>query len=494
MLGVMRCMVTGASGYVGGRLVPLLLAEGHAVRCLARTPGKLRDVPWAGDVEIVQGDVLDEAALAAALDGVDVLYYLVHSLTSAGFAAIDRRAAEQTARAARRAGVRRIVYLGGLHPRGGGELSEHLGSRAEVGRILLDSGVPTAVLQAAVIIGSGSASFEILRHLTERLPLMVTPRWVRNRVQPIAIRDVLHYLVGAAELPPEVNRRFDIGGPDVLTYQEMMQRFAAVSGLPRRRMLPVALLTPWLSSHWINIVTPVPKAIGAPLIESLVHEAICREDDIAEFIPPPQEGLTGYDRAVRLALDKIRRGDVLTHWSAASVPGSPSDPLPSDPSWARGSSYVDHRQRITDGSPDEVWRVVKGIGGRNGWYSSPLAWAARGWLDRLAGGVGLRRGRRDPAELRIGEALDWWRVEELREAPADRLLRLRAEMRIPGRAWLELRVTPHGAGGTLYRQRAVFIPHGLAGHLYWFAVAPFHGVVFDRMARNIVRTAETASA
>jgi hypothetical protein len=270
----------------------------------------------------------------------------------------------------------------------------------------------------------------------------------------------------------------------------MIQRFARVSGLPRRRMLPVGLLTPRLSSHWINIVTPVPKAIGAPLIDSLVHEAICRENDIEEFIPAPEGGLTGYDRAVRLALDKIRRGEVLTHWSAASVPGSPSDPLPSDPSWAGGSHYVDGRERATRAAPDQVWRVVKGIGGRNGWYSFPLAWAARGWVDRLIGGVGLRRGRRDSAELRVGEALDWWRVEELRDDPCDRLLRLRAEMRVPGRAWLELRVVPDERGGAVYRQRALFIPHGLAGHLYWFSVAPFHDVVFDGMARNIVRTAE----
>lgn len=488
----MRCMVTGASGYVGGRLVPLLLAEGHTVRCLARTPEKLRDVPWAGEVEIVRGDVLDAGSLAEPLKDVDVLYYLVHSLTSAGFAAIDRRAARQVARAAREAGVRRIVYLGGLHPEES-ELSDHLGSRAEVGEILLASGVPTVVLQAAVIIGSGSASFEILRHLTERLPLMVTPRWVRNRVQPIAVRDVLHYLVHAATLPADVHRSFDIGGPDVLTYQQMMQRFAQVSGLPRRRMLPVALLTPRLSAHWINIVTPVPKAIGAPLIESLVHEAICRENDIADLVPPPEGGLTGYDRAVRLALDKISTGDVPTHWSAASVPGSPSEPLPTDPEWSGGSHYVDRRERSSTGSPEQVWRVVKGIGGRNGWYSLPLAWAARGWWDRLTGGVGLRRGRRDPTDLRVGDALDWWRVEELRETSDERLLRLRAEMRVPGLAWLELRVAPDGDGGSCYRQRAVFVPRGLAGHLYWLAVAPFHGIVFDGMARNIVRSAEDST-
>jgi hypothetical protein len=313
---------------------------------------------------------------------------------------------------------------------------------------------------------------------------------VRNRVQPIAIRDVLHVLVAAATLPEDVNRTFDIGGPDVLTYQEMIQRFAALTGLPRRGMLPVSVLSPWLSSHWINIVTPVPKSIGGPLIESLVHEAVCREDDIARYIPEPPGGWTSYDTAVRLAMRKINLGEVETHWSAASVDGSPSDPLPTDPGWSGGSWYVDQRVRRTDAPAGDVWRVVKGIGGRNGWYSFPLAWAARGWADRLAGGVGLRRGRRHPHQLRVGEALDWWRVEELHEDAESHLLRLRAEMKVPGAAWLELAVVPCSGGGAEYRQRAVFIPHGLAGHLYWWAVAPFHGPVFGGMTRNIVRTAE----
>lgn len=487
--------MTGATGYVGGRLVPWLLADGHAVRCLARSPDKLRDVPWADRVEVVRGDVLDSDSLHRAMWGVDVVYYLVHSLTEAGFATLDRRSALLTAEAARDAGVARIVYLGGLHPDGEeGGLSDHLGSRAEVGEIFLRSGVPTAVLQAAVVIGSGSASFEMLRHLTERLPVMVTPRWVRNRVQPIAIRDVLHYLAAAASLPAEVNRSFDIGGPDVLTYTQMMQRYAAVSGLPRRWMVPVGLLSPRLSSHWINIVTPVPKTIGAPLIESLVHEAVCQEDDITDFVHPPEGGLTGYGTAVRLALDRIHRGEVQTHWSAASAPDSPSDPLPTDPGWAGGSWYVDHQSRRSAAAPERLWHVVQGIGGSNGWYSFPLAWAARGWVDRLAGGVGLRRGRRHPQELRVGDALDWWRVEELSEDPSDRMLRLRAEMKVPGQAWLELRVQPDPGGGSVYRQRAVFIPHGLAGHLYWHAVAPFHGAVFGGMARNITRTAEGGRA
>lgn len=484
----MRSLVTGASGYVGGRLVPRLLERGHEVRCLARTPAKLRDVPWASQVEVVEGDVGDRDSLAHAMKDVDVLYYLVHSLPQNGFADLDRTGAENAAAAARAAEVSRIVYLGGLHPDEQG-LSDHLGSRAEVGEIFLRSGVPAAVLQAAVIIGSGSASFEILRHLTERLPVMITPAWVRNRVQPIAIRDVLHYLTAAAELSCEVNRTFDIGGPDVLTYQEMMQRYAAVARLPRRRMLPVAVLTPRLSSHWVNVVTPVPRSIARPLVDSLVHEAICRDNESSHGLPSPPDGPISYDRAVRLALDRIGKGEVETHWSTASVAGVPSDPLPTDPEWSGGSVYTDRRARRTDAPPDRVWQVVRGIGGANGWYSFPLAWAARGWVDRLVGGVGLRRGRRDPEQLRVGDALDWWRVEELHEDPPERTLRLRAEMKVPGRAWLELKVRPDRAGGAVYLQRAVFTPHGLTGHLYWWAVAPFHGIVFGGMARNIVAAA-----
>lgn len=485
----MRCLVTGATGYIGGRLAPRLLDEGYAVRCLVRDPGKLRDVPWASRVEVTRGDVFDPATLTSAFEGVDVAYYLIHSLGERGFTDVDRRAAEAFAAAARDAGVHRIVYLGGLHPEGD-ELSEHLASRTEVGDILLASGVPTAVLQAAVILGSGSASFEMLRYLTERLPAMITPRWVNNRIQPIAVRDVLRYLVGAAKLPADVNRTFDIGGPDVLTYAEMMQRYAKVAGLPRRILVPVPVLTPRLSSHWVNLVTPVPKSIAAPLIDSLVHEVVCDENDIAEYVPPPEGGLIGYDRAVELALAKIRDADVETRWSSAATPGAASDPLPSDPDWSGGTMYADRREGRAEVDAPTLWRVVIGIGGENGWYSFPLAWSVRGWLDRLVGGVGLRRGRRDQQRLYVGEALDFWRVEEIEPG---RLLRLRAEMKVPGLAWLEMVVEPDG-DASRYRQRAIFVPRGLAGHAYWWSVWPFHGIVFGGMVRNIVRAAERSGA
>ncbi|MFJ3924669.1 SDR family oxidoreductase [Streptomyces sp. NPDC090022] len=484
-------LVTGATGYIGGRLVPELLDAGHRVRCLARSPERLRDHPWAGRAEVVRGDVTDARSLADALRGIEVAYYLVHAMTGGkDFEERDRTAARTFAEQARAAGVRRIVYLGGLTPAGipVPELSPHLRSRAEVGRILLASGVPTAVLRAAVIIGSGSASFEMLRYLTERLPVMVTPSWVGTRVQPIAVRDVLRYLVGSATLPEGVSRAFDIGGPDVVTYEEMMRRYAAVAGLPHRLILRVPMLTPGLSSHWIGLVTPVPRALARPLAESLRHEVVCREHDIARYVPDPPGAPIGFDRSLALALQRVREADVTTRWSSASVPGAPSDPLPTDPDWAGGSLYTDQREVAVEASPQALWQVVEGIGGENGWYSFPLAWAARGWADRLVGGVGLRRGRRDAARLRVGDSLDFWRVEEIEPG---RMLRLRAEMRLPGLAWLEMRVSPGPAGTSRYHQRALFHPHGLLGHLYWWSVSPFHALVFGGMTRNIARTARS---
>ncbi|MCW2700093.1 MAG: NAD-dependent epimerase/dehydratase [Blastococcus sp.] len=485
----LTCLVTGATGYIGGRLVPRLLAAGHTVRVMSRSPERLRDHPWAAQVEITRADAADADQVADACAGVDVVYYLVHALGSGPeFEETDRRTARVMARAARDAGVGRLVYLGALEP-DGEELSPHLRSRIEVAGILLRSEVPTVVLRAAVVLGSGSASFEMLRYLTERLPVMVTPRWVRSRIQPIAIRDVLRYLVACAGLPASVHRSFDIGGPDAMDYAEMMQRYAAVAGLPRRRILPVPLFTPSLSSHWVGLITPVPAGIARPLVESLRNTVVCSEHDIAEYVPDPPEGLLGFDEAVRLALQRVQDSAVDTRWSSASVPGAPSDPLPTDPDWAGGTLYVDERTRRTTAAPDALWRVVEGIGGDTGWYSFPLAWAVRGALDRLAGGVGLRRGRRDPHRLFVGEALDFWRVEE-RES--GRLLRLRAEMRLPGLAWLEFHVEHDPAdGGTLLRQRATFAPRGLSGHLYWWAIAVFHGIVFGGMLRGVTRAAES---
>jgi uncharacterized protein YbjT (DUF2867 family)/uncharacterized protein YndB with AHSA1/START domain len=482
------CLVTGATGYVGGRLVPELLDRGHRVRVLVRDPQKVRDQPWRDAVEVHTGDAADPVAVRAAMTGVDAAYYLLHSLQEGpALEQAERRMAEGFAAAARDSGLARLVYLGGLAPDiPVHEMSPHMRSRVEVGELLRASGVPTVEFRAAVIIGSGSASFEMLRYLTERLPAMVTPRWVRQATQPIAIRDVLRYLVEAADLPPEVDRTFEIGGPEVLTYQEMMQRYAAVAGLRRRIILPINLLTPGLSSHWVNVVTPVPRSIARPLVASLRHPSVCHEHDVARWIPDPPGGLVTFDDAVRLALTRIRDAQVATRWSGASVPGAPSDPLPSDPTWSGGSLYEDVREVQTPASPERVWAAVERIGGEHGYYSADPLWRVRGLLDRLIGGVGLRRGRRDPDVLAVGEAVDFWRVEE-RLPP--RLLRLRAEMRNPGLAWLEFTITPEGTGSRL-RQRAVFLPRGLAGHAYWWSVAPFHAFVFPVMARGIAEQAE----
>jgi hypothetical protein len=329
----------------------------------------------------------------------------------------------------------------------------------------------------------------MLRYLTERLPVMVTPKWVETRIQPIAVHDVLRYLVGCAALPPGVSRRFDIGGPDVLTYAEMMRRYSRVARLRPRVLVPVPLLTPRLSSLWVGLVTPVPSGLAMPLVESLRNEVVCSEHDIASYVPDPPEGLLTVDRAIALALRHTREGAVSTRWSSAATPGAPSDPLPSDPSWAGGSLYVDARISAVRASPEALWRVIEGIGGETGWYSFPAAWAVRGLLDRLAGGVGLRRGRRDPRHLLVGDALDFWRVEAL--TPGS-LLRLRAEMKLPGLAWLEMAVGRDHDGMTTYSQRAIFQPRGLAGHAYWRSISPFHGVIFGGMLRNITAAAERA--
>jgi uncharacterized protein YbjT (DUF2867 family) len=486
-----RCLVTGATGYIGGRLVPELLAAGHDVRCMVRSPARLRDLPWAGRVEMAEADASDAGRTAEALRGIDVAYYLIHTMGGGkGFEEADRMAARGFARAAEAAGVRRIVYLGGLTPGSGGHLSPHMSSRAEVGEIFLASGVPAVVLRAAMIIGSGSASFEMLRYLTERLPVMTTPRWVRSRTQPIAVRDVLRYLVAWAGIPGHVDRAFDIGGPDVLTYADMIHHHAAVAGLPRRLIIPLPVLSPGLSSHWVGLVTPVPATIARPLVESLRNPAVCREHDIAAYVPDPPDGLLGFREAVMLALQKIKEADVATRWSSASTPGAPSDPLPTDPGWSGGSLYIDRRARPVDAPPEALWEVIEGIGGENGWYSLPVAWRVRGALDRLAGGVGLRRGRRDPRALRVGDSIDFWRVEEIERG---HLLRLRAEMRLPGLAWLELSQSQE-EGRTVYRQRAVFHPHGLLGHLYWWLISPFHGIVFGRMPRNVAAAAVRRAA
>ncbi|SFS16077.1 Uncharacterized conserved protein YbjT, contains NAD(P)-binding and DUF2867 domains [Microbacterium sp. cf046] len=481
-------LVLGATGYLGGRLVPRLLNAGYRVRVLARDARRVAAFDWGSGVEVVEGDAADPAAVGIAVRDVDVLYYLVHSMGAGkGFERADRAAATTVADAA--AAVGRIVYLGGLHP-DGVRLSPHLRSRVEVGRILLDSGVPTLVLQAGVVIGSGSASFEMVRHLTEVLPYMPAPKWVRNRIQPIAVRDVLHYLLGAARVSADVSRAVDIGGPDVLRYGQMMNGYAVEAGLKQRGIAALPVLTPRLASHWVNLVTPIPRRVAMPLVESLQNECIVKDHDVDALIPPPEEGLTPYRRAVDLALGKVKLDAIETSWQDGEVLGVPSDPLPNDPDWAGRTVFTDVRTARTDASPTSLWRVVQGIGGERGWYSNPLLWAVRGWADKLVGGVGLRRGRRHRDRLVVGDAVDFWRVEAIEPGT---LLRLRAEMKVPGLAWLEMRVAPDGAGSR-YDQRAVFFPRGLAGRLYWLAVLPFHGFIFAGMVNSITGAAEAADA
>lgn len=479
-------LVLGGTGYVGGRLIPRLLAAGYRVRVLTRSRERVAATPWGESVDVAVGDASDYDAVRTAIEGTDFVYHLLHSM-SAGkdFAKADRQLARNVAEAADASDVRRIVYLGGLHP-DDEKLSDHLASREEVGEILLGARTPAVVLQAGVIIGSGSASFEMIRHLTEVLPVMPAPRWVRNYIQPIAVRDVLHYLLAALTIKEDVNRALDIGGPDVLRYGEMMNGYAAEAGLPRRRIAALPVLTPKLASHWVGLVTPVPTRIARPLVASLQHHCVMSNKDIDDWIPPPPEGLTGYRTAVRLALGRIELDKVETSWVDGRVPRAPSDPMPSDPEWAGRKVFVDERDRATTADPNSVWRVISQIGGATGWYSFSVLWALRGLIDRFFGGVGLQRGRRSREQLAVGDAIDVWRVEHLE---VDRLLRLRAEMRVPGEAWLELGIDST-ATGSKYWQRAVFFPRGLTGRLYWLAMLPFHGLIFNGMVNRIVAASE----
>ncbi|MGE3171564.1 MAG: SDR family oxidoreductase [Planctomycetota bacterium] len=473
-------LVTGATGYIGGRLVPRLLAAGHRVRCAVRSPQKLASRPWHGDprVEVVACDLDDAAAVGSALSGCGAAFYLVHSMVAAGaaYAEADRRLARTFGAAARDAGLARIVYLGGLGETGP-ELSEHLASRRAVEAELAATGVPVTVFRAAMILGSGSASFEILRYLVERLPVMVTPRWVRTRCQPIAVGDVLRYLVHCLDEPRTLGATLDIGGPDVVTYRDILQLVAEVRGLPRRWIVPVPVLTPRLSSLWIHLVTPIGARIARPLAEGLRNEVVCRDDRAARLLPGP---LRTVRDAVELAFGRQQGGAIETRWSDAGR-------MPGDPDWAGGTVFLDRRERGIAAPPRAVFRAVCRVGGGHGWYAADWAWRLRGALDRLVGGPGLRRGRRDPETVGFGEALDFWRVTAI---DADRRLELRAEMKLPGEATLTFTIDPEADGArSRLRQTARFKPKGLLGLLYWYAVLPLHGVVFRGMLRGIERTA-----
>lgn len=471
-------LVTGASGYVGGRLVNRLTDPRYRIRCLARRPEVVRQRVEA-DVEVVAGDVLDRPSLDAALRGVDSAFYLVHSMgTTGSFEEADREAALNFGAAARAAGVRRIIYLGGLGS-DEGELSAHLASRHEVGRILRESGVPVLEFRASVVIGSGSLSFEMIRTLVERLPVMITPRWVNVPAQPIAIDDLLEYLVAALEIPLPESRVFEIGGRDQVSYAEIMRVYARQRGL-RRRMIPVPVLTPHLSALWLGLVTPLYARVGRKLIESITSPTVVRDPAaLTAFDVRPM----GVADAVRRALESEDAEYAQTRWSdAISAAGEPQ-------SWGGvrfGSRLVDSRQVTVPVPPEVAFRPIQRIGGDTGWYAWNALWRIRGFLDLLVGGVGTRRGRPSPTRLRIGDAVDFWRVEAFEP---DRLLRLAAEMKLPGRAWLEFEVTGDEVSSTI-RQSAVFDPVGVLGKAYWYSLYPLHHLVFGGLLRQLAREAE----
>lgn len=464
-------------------MIPDLLAKGYKVRVLARNAIRLKDHTWINDVEVVEGDAFDSKAVEKALKGVDVAYYLMHSLMEkADFESQEIKMAQIFGKAGKKQNIDRIVYLGGIVP-AKANLSQHMSARANTGKALRESGVPTIELRAGIVIGSGSASFEMLRHLTERLPFMITPKWLNIRIQPIAVRDVLYYLVGAATIDKKNSGSFDIGGPDIFTYKTMMQKYAEVAGLRKRIIVPVPVMTPKLSSGWVGLVTPVPYTLAKRLVASLKNEVVVGDDRIRKLIPDPKGGLTTFKRAVELALVRIKDNQVETRWSDASISWTPSDPLPTDPQWSGGSVYKDVRKLDSRDPVDVVWKRIEAIGGDNGYSTATWAWELRGLADKVTGGVGLRRGRRDPDHLLVGDALDFWRVEKL-DRP--KTLRLRAEMRMPGLAWLEFLVEPDAkTGGCKITQTATYAPKGLIGHIYWWSVWPMHGIVFPSMIKKM---------
>ncbi len=476
-------LVTGATGYIGGRLIPRLLDAGLKVRCLVRDRERLRGKLWFDDVEVVEADVLEPDTLSAALAGVKTAYYLIHSMgaAEAGFENRDLRAATNFAEAAEAAGAQHIIYLGGL---GSGHkgMSKHLASRQATGQALAEAGIPVTEFRAAIIVGSGSISFEMLRYLTERLPVMITPKWVETKVQPIAVRDVLAYLQNALDEVPKNHHIVEIGGPDVMTYREMMLTYARIRGL-NRQMFSTPVLSPRLSSYWVNLITPIPASIARPLVEGLTSEVIVDEPEPAKAYKVRP---TSYETAVKLALDRTTQGAVETLWSGAlaAVPrGTPT----ADKLQDTEGMLFDRRVQHFQADPDNAFRAVVRIGGEEGWYTFDWLWQIRGILDRLVGGVGMRRGRRDPNTLQAGDAIDFWRVESVQVGDH---LQLRAEMKVPGRAWLRFDVHDAGSGESEVRQTAFFEPKGLFGFLYWWTMYPFHLFIFPSMLAAIGKKAE----
>jgi uncharacterized protein YbjT (DUF2867 family) len=484
----LRIAVMGATGYVGGRLVPRLLELGYQVTAISRSIQKLSSRSWAKhpNVRLVAANAIDGPAVCQALEGCQQAFYLVHSMdpSSPDFAETDRRAALCFSQAAATAQLENIIYLGGLGCSSTEPTSKHLRSRAEVGDILRTGKTQVTTLRAAMIIGSGSASFEMLRYLVDRLPLMVTPRWVETLSQPIAIRNVLNYLMGCLTCPEVRGKTLDIGGPQVLSYLELMNIYADAAGLSRRVIFPIPIFSPKLSSYWISLITPVCASLARPLVEGLKSQAVCSDNQIQAMIP---QNLLSCEEAIQRALRISLEHDIETHWSDAGYLPPEETTYPGDSNWAGGTVYSDRRTIVVEGSQSEIWKHIVRIGGQTGWYYGAALWRIRGIMDSLMGGPGDRRGRRDPDSVLVGDALDFWRV--LAVLPNQRL-RLLAEMKVPGVAILEFHLFDEGNGRTRLTQSAWFVPRGLLGLLYWWVITPFHNFVFTGMLTGIARAAK----
>ncbi len=475
-------LVTGATGYIGGRLVPRLLEEGRRVRVFVRSRDRVLSRSWASRVETAVGDALDAETIAAALEGVDAAYYLIHSLsTGPDFRQLDLIAARNFGQAARQSGVRRIIYLSGLGDPDS-DLSPHLRSRQECGDALRESDIPVTEIRAGVIVGSGSLSFEMVRHLVERLPVMICPRWIYSQIQPIAVDDLLEYLASALRLASSSGNIIEVGGKDVTTYRGLMLGYARARGL-RRLLIPVPVLTPRLSSYWVHWMTPIPAGIAKPLAEGLRNEVVVSDTKSEALFPHIAPG--DYATSIKRALNDLSDGRIGTSWSDAV--GSSTNPRRLVSLEAREGLIVERRRLAVSGPATRVYKVCAGIGAARGWYFANWAWSLRGMLDRLLGGAGLRRGRRHPDELRVGDALDFWRVEAVE---SDLLVRLRSEMKLPGDAWLQFETREREDGSTWLDQSAVFAPKGLMGLLYWYALYPVHAWIFRGMIRAIARRSE----
>lgn len=480
-------LVTGATGYVAGRLIPLLLGKGVKVRAMGRSLEKMGARPWARhpNLTLVRGDIMTPASLRLAVRGCGTVYYLVHSMISkkGAYRDADRTGARNMAAAAEAEGADHIIYLGGLGEMDHPNISQHLVSRNEVGKILANGKVPVTVLRAAMILGSGSASFEILRYLAERLPVMITPKWVRMPTQPIAISNVLGYLAGCLFTPKVRGQTFDIGGPEIVSYKELFKLFAARAGIPAPMMFPVPVLTPGLSALWIHLVTPVPAAIAKPLAEGLSLPTICREHRIRDLIP---QDLISCGEAIDRALDRINQEQVDTCWADAGELVHPEWAHCGDSPYTGGTLLKCGYKARVQGTPAQIWARVQAIGGKTGYYAADLLWQIRGIMDTASGGVGLNRGRRSGTALGIGDALDFWRVLDLE--PNRRLLLL-AEMRMPGQALLEITISKTGPGHFEITLLSRFLPKGIFGIAYWYVLYPFHEYVFSRMLKGMVRAA-----